>query len=245
MARTATAVLAAVALAQAGSAMVVDLPVWFRNTYCTVSMPVGTPPQDHLLHFGTGSGTSWMVSEDKDCPNGSRFPRNAYSLNASSTSQDLGVKGSIDYLGGVLVDPDLHRRHQVVVALHARRPCANMPLCSEFNASWAVTFTFSSGDDDGRRFRNLTVRGDQLATSGFADRDDACFPPFDSSENPRLALFGRNFLHRFYTVFNYGASSVEEFKLRIGFGQLKSEFQPPAVIQGEKPSSSRVASRRK
>ncbi|KAL8375655.1 hypothetical protein RB595_006982 [Gaeumannomyces hyphopodioides] len=409
MARTATAAIAAVALAQAGSAMVVDLPVWYRNSYPLVNLPVGTPPQDHLLHFDTGSGTSWMVSEscsDDSCPNGTGFPRNGYSLNASSTSRDLGVKVSVDYLGGatsgdvvsdmahlggsswdqtfiaatktsfrwipgdgflgmgfasiatpntstvvetMMGDGLLDRPRFAVYlgkqfmttangsgpgegvltlggsseakyadgdltwlpvrkdnlgggksayqlwrsTLHsisasrsgpdaggppssgavafaadsganavfdtgaggiglpsgavadvyraigwdydALLSLRHIPLCREFNASWAVTFTFS---DDGREFHNLTIRGDQLATNWFAGREDACFPPFSSSDNPRLALVGRTFLRRFYTVFDYGAGSVDEFKPRIGFGQLKKEFQAPAIIEGERPASS-------
>ncbi|KAK8065134.1 hypothetical protein PG997_011881 [Apiospora hydei] len=84
------------ALLRAGSAAVLDLPVWFRNTYALVNLQVGTPVQDHLLVFDTGSGTSWLA--DKKCADG--LPRNGYDANASTTSFDLGVYNSIGYLGG-------------------------------------------------------------------------------------------------------------------------------------------------
>ncbi|KAK8034109.1 hypothetical protein PG993_009104 [Apiospora rasikravindrae] len=103
------------ALLRAGSATVLDLPVWFRNTYvrmscnpgyfgaAMVNLQVGTPAQDHLLVFDTGSGTSWLADKkcaDGACKNISGFPRNGYDVNASTTSVDLGVYNSIGYLGG-------------------------------------------------------------------------------------------------------------------------------------------------
>jgi saccharopepsin len=97
-----------------------------------------------------------------------------------------------------------------------------MPLCSYFNATWAVDFAFS---DDGVNFTNLTLTGDQfLGTKGFAGRQDACEPPFSSSGGDSLYLFGQNVLRQAYTVFDFGATKVENYKPRIGWGKLRNEY---------------------
>ncbi|KLU89429.1 hypothetical protein MAPG_08400 [Magnaporthiopsis poae ATCC 64411] len=98
------------------------------------------------------------------------------------------------------------------------------PLCSEFNSSWAVTFSFS---EDGNSYENITITGDMLGgRSGFADRADSCFPPFDDTGNGGLFLFGKVLLKHFYTTYDFGATKVEDYKPRIGFGRLKEEFRP-------------------
>ncbi|KAK8113354.1 hypothetical protein PG984_013880 [Apiospora sp. TS-2023a] len=390
---------AAIALIQASSAAVLDLPIWFRITYALVQLQVGTPAQDHLLLFDTGSGTSWMADKacaDGACLNNSGFPRTGYDTNASTTSVDLGVYNSIDYLGGATggltysdffeiggtswnqtfiaanqsswsfipgdgflgmgfssiaqpatktvvetmieeglldepkfglyygkefdftgtagdgpgegiltlggskegkyVDGDMTwlpvrkdlngtvyqlwrstlrkftgTRHHNSGDDNDGQPALNetlewdagqangvfdtgagmisvpdgrihaiyqtigwsyddlywgryIPLCTDFNTSWAVTFTFS---DDGVDFYDVAITGDRLAHSGFAGRDDACFPPFDSSGSEGLVLFGQSFLRQFYTVYDFGSTRVEDYKPRIGFGELKAEFRPP------------------
>ncbi|KAI0206829.1 pepsinogen c [Astrocystis sublimbata] len=395
MASTTSSILAAMALVQTGSAFVLDLPIWFRTTYALVNLPVGTPPQEHLLLFDTGSGSSWIADKkcaDEVCKNTSGFSRNGYDIDASSTGEDLGVYDSVDYLGGKTGGPAVSDKFQLgdaswnqsfiaandsswsfipgdgffgmsfssiaqpstqtivetmmegglldepkfaiyygkefnftedgegVLTLGGSKEdqyvegemtwlpvrkdqVANgtayqlwrstlrqvsgrrdgsaddggqsfngsvefaagkangvfdtgagtvslptqavsdvyksigwdyeallngdfLPLCTDFNSTWSVTFTFS---DDDVNFFNMSVSGDQLARNGFAGRDDACVPPFDDSESEGLALIGQSFIRRFYTVFDYGATNVEDFKPRIGFGQLKKEYQPPAV----------------
>jgi len=112
-----------------------------------------------------------------------------------------------------------------------------IPLCSDFNDTWSVTFTFSGMNDDGiEEFTNVTVRGDQLAEGPFAGRNDACIPPFDSSFSEGLALIGQQFIRRFYSIYDYGSRTVEEFKPRIGFGQLKAEWQPPFPLVSSSPN---------
>lgn len=53
----------------------------------------------------------------------------------------------------------------------------HIPLCSEFNSSWSVSFNFG----DYRKPKTVTLRGDQLKKPGFAYRDDACWPPFSGA----------------------------------------------------------------
>ncbi|KAI1504979.1 pepsinogen c [Biscogniauxia marginata] len=99
----------------------------------------------------------------------------------------------------------------------------HIPLCSEFNSSWSVSFTYGESDVDSQ---TVTLTGDQLAKPGFAYRDDACFPPFDNSGVDGFYLIGKPMLHQLYTVFDFGGETVSDYQPRIGFGQLKSEFKP-------------------
>ncbi|CAJ2508603.1 Uu.00g136290.m01.CDS01 [Anthostomella pinea] len=99
----------------------------------------------------------------------------------------------------------------------------HIPLCTEFNSSWSVSFTF--GDDDASA-STVTITGDQLARPGFAYRDDACNPPFDGGDTDGFFLFGTALLNQFYTVFDFGAENVEDYEPRVGFGQLKEEYAP-------------------
>ncbi|KAK7967958.1 vacuolar protease A [Apiospora aurea] len=99
-----------------------------------------------------------------------------------------------------------------------------VPLCTDFNASWSVAFTFS---DDGVHFQDVAITGDRLARNGFAGRADACVPPFDASGSEGLVLFGQSFMRQFYTVYDFGGAEVESYKPLIGFGELKAEFRLP------------------
>jgi hypothetical protein len=95
-----------------------------------------------------------------------------------------------------------------------------VPMCSEFNSSWSVTFNFGESEHDPK----LTLTGDQLARPGFADNKDACFPPFDDSGSEDFGLFGTPLLHQFYTVWDFGAADVANYQPRIGFGKLKANM---------------------
>lgn len=97
----------------------------------------------------------------------------------------------------------------------------HVPLCSDFNSTWSVTFRLGPESES-----EVEVRGDQLRKPGFAERDDACFPPFIANESSGNVVLGRNFLQNFYTVHDFGAFEVKQYKPRIGLGKLKDEFQP-------------------
>jgi hypothetical protein len=49
-------------------------------------------------------------------------------------------------------------------------------------------------------------------------------PPISGSGTYNFALVGSTFLRRFYSVFDFGANQVADYKPRIGFGRLKKEF---------------------
>jgi|SRR5690242_8008733 len=89
--------------------------------------------------------------------------------------------------------------------------------CQHLNASWALTFTLGEGaeEDD----VSFSIRGDEFTRPG-----DQCMPPFDNSGAPGFALIGAAFLRRYYSVYDFGATKVEEYAPRIGFGRLKKEW---------------------
>lgn len=97
-----------------------------------------------------------------------------------------------------------------------------IPMCSDFNSSWSVTFNFGDAETDPK----LTLTGDQLAQPGFADRKDACNPPFDDSGSEDFALLGTPLLQQFYTVWDFGATEVTDYHPRVGFGKLKEGVRP-------------------
>ncbi|RYP10492.1 hypothetical protein DL764_000675 [Monosporascus ibericus] len=322
--------LAACSLAAQTSAAVIDLPIWFRNSYAVVQVAIGTPPKSHLLRFDTGSATTWVVDEvcETECANYSRYPRNGYNASASSTAGSLGIYGSIEYLGGDTAGPGVSWAQTAadgffglaftsiaeagtatvvetmmrqgmldeprfgiyyatefndtggpgtvwrtrIASMTGSTTWANgtkeettvgfegwswsvfdtgagsisvpenqvdaiyasigmdyreildghrIPLCSEFNSSWSVSFNFSD-DDEGRV---ITLTGDQLARPGFAEREDACWPPFDGGNQDGFFLIGTPLLHQFYSVWDFGAEEVQNYQPRIGFGALKPEFR--------------------
>ncbi|PLB48588.1 acid protease [Aspergillus steynii IBT 23096] len=87
---------------------VVDLPVHFDNSYAQVEASIGTPPKTYLLHFDTGSATTWVVGKGcLNCPNGSRYERVGYGTEDSSTGSYIGIYGTIDYSGGVTSGPGI------------------------------------------------------------------------------------------------------------------------------------------
>lgn len=100
----------------------------------------------------------------------------------------------------------------------------HIPLCTEFNSSWSMTFSFE-GATPGADLVNLTITGDMLANPGYANRDDACTPPFEPGNDDGFFLFGTPLLYPMYTVFDFGATEEADFKPRIGFGHLKKEFK--------------------
>ncbi|KNG91317.1 hypothetical protein ANOM_000359 [Aspergillus nomiae NRRL 13137] len=363
----------------------VDLPIHFRNSYASVEVDIGTPPQTHFLHFDTGSSSTWVVDQNcaTTCPNGSGFDRQGYNISASSTGTSLGAYGSIDYFGGKTAGPGvadtfslpagtqgdigltwnqtflaanetswrfisadgflglafstiavantttvvetlmqqghldeprfaiyygkefqdtganpegvftiggskeeqyvdgdltyvplaLEKEYQVWrTTLSSITGSSNagkrqatskinggravfdtgagalqvpsnaiselytsigmnwtaisqdgyIPLCTDFNSSWSITFHFGDSKTDPK----LTLTGDQLAQPGFADRKDACNPPFDDSGSNDFALLGTPLLQHFYTVWDFGAAAVADYHPRIGFGKLKAGIRP-------------------
>ncbi|PNP44154.1 hypothetical protein TGAMA5MH_04441 [Trichoderma gamsii] len=379
---------AAVLLARSGSAAVLEFPVTLRNTYACIDISVGTPPQNHVLVFDTGSATSWIANEncvDGGCDNVSGYPWKAYDSDSSVTSKDLGIYDSISYLGGgtggevysdrfshdgltwtqtfisanqtsmgfiagegffglafssiaeqdtktvmetlmqdrqvdfprfglyygtefndthghpgkgVLTLGDSHERKYVdgdvawvpgkkdsgvyelwrsnLKTFYGERKDNNgniqnngslqydlgaangvfdtgagliyvpdatidavydsigwnytallhgdyLPSCTDMNSTWSVTFTFES--DEGSDFTNITLTGDQLKIPGFAYQTDKCNPPFSTSGSPHLFLLGQLYLRNFYSIFDFGGLKVEDYNVRIGFGNLKKEWR--------------------
>ncbi|GJC87611.1 putative vacuolar protease A [Colletotrichum liriopes] len=98
----------------------------------------------------------------------------------------------------------------------------HIPLCSEFNSSWSFKFSFG----DYRYPQTVEITGDQLRRPGFANREDACWPPFQDG-SPGFALIGTPFLRNFYTVWDYGSAANEtelwRFDPTLSFGKLKPE----------------------
>jgi saccharopepsin len=133
IARVSTVLAAATAV----SASVIDLPVVLKNTYSSVKFEVGSPPQEHHLHFDTGSSTIWMVNTDcteTSCPDGTSefYQRQEYNSSASSTAIDLGSFSTIPYLGGDITG----RAFQDVFAVPGSSLEWNQTLISANESSW-------------------------------------------------------------------------------------------------------------
>jgi hypothetical protein len=88
--------------------------------------------------------------------------------------------------------------------------------CKHLNSSWAITFTL--GEEDEADDVSFSIRGDEIYKPG-----DQCMPPFEPSGGEYFALLGTAFLKRYYSVFDYGATNMFDYKPRIGFGRLKKE----------------------
>ncbi|RGP76901.1 hypothetical protein FLONG3_4984 [Fusarium longipes] len=97
----------------------------------------------------------------------------------------------------------------------------HLPLCSEFTKDWSVSLSIGYYGDE----KNVTIRGDQLKVPGFANRDDACWPPFDDGPEG-YALIGTRFLRNFYTVWDYSLFPGQDgFRNpQLSFGYLKEGF---------------------
>ncbi|KAM0497380.1 hypothetical protein ACHAP8_006872 [Fusarium lateritium] len=97
----------------------------------------------------------------------------------------------------------------------------HIPLCSEFTKDWSVTFEIGYHGDE----KNVTIRGDQLRRPGFAEREDACWPPFQDGPEG-YALVGTLFLRNFYTVWDYSLfpGEVGFMNPQLSFGYLKEGF---------------------
>lgn len=97
-----------------------------------------------------------------------------------------------------------------------------IPLCEDFTDAWSVEFNFG----DSWNPTTITLTGDMLKKPGFATGEEKyCWPPFDTSGSNGLFLFGGDFLHLFYTVFDFGAFEPVNYTARIGFGALKEEYK--------------------
>ncbi|KAF4975043.1 hypothetical protein FZEAL_8112 [Fusarium zealandicum] len=98
----------------------------------------------------------------------------------------------------------------------------HIPLCSEFTDDWSISFEVGFFDDT----RTITVTGDQVAVPGFAEREDACWPPFGTSGSSGFALMGTRLLRNFYTIWDYGVFPQEGSLLSptLSFGKLKAGY---------------------
>jgi saccharopepsin len=102
----------------------------------------------------------------------------------------------------------------------------HIPLCSEFTSDWSITFNFTQQFGKRANPTTLTISGDILAQSGFANRRDACFPPFDPSGSSGFYLIGARWLQNIYTVWDFGSNDVKSYEPRLGIGALKPEWAP-------------------
>ncbi|KAH8898436.1 acid protease [Thozetella sp. PMI_491] len=93
------------------------------------------------------------------------------------------------------------------------------PKCTEFTSDWSVTFYFENS--------NVTIYGDQLRKPGFPDGKSTvnCWPPFNTGNSAGFFLFGSNFMHNMYSVFDFGGKDDATFNPRMGFGTLKEEYR--------------------
>jgi saccharopepsin len=98
----------------------------------------------------------------------------------------------------------------------------HFPLCTEFNSSWSFTFAFGEQKDE---TKTLTLTGDQWARPGFAYNSSLCWPPFEDGNTDGFFLFGSDFMSQFYTIFDFGAEEVVNYKPQVGFGALKKEYR--------------------
>ncbi|KAF5666088.1 hypothetical protein FHETE_6389 [Fusarium heterosporum] len=96
----------------------------------------------------------------------------------------------------------------------------HVPLCSEFTDDWSITLSVGYYGEE----VDIVITGDQLALPGFANRDDACWPPFDDSGAYGFGLIGKRALKNFYTVWDYSAFPKEGqfMSPTLSFGKLKA-----------------------
>ncbi|KAI9649147.1 hypothetical protein NHQ30_001714 [Ciborinia camelliae] len=90
--------------------------------------------------------------------------------------------------------------------------------CKHLNASWALSFTFGESDDTSKDL-TFTIRGDEFVREG-----EQCMPPVDNSGGSSFALLGSHFLRRYYSIFDFGATTVADYQPKVGFGRLKEEY---------------------
>ncbi|KAH9903595.1 hypothetical protein F4778DRAFT_780979 [Xylariomycetidae sp. FL2044] len=231
-------VLGALALGPLASAAVFGLPIIVRNTVPGREVNVRTPAVSHTLMFDTGSSTPWYVDPEcaESCDNfsgGSQVvPRRIRServvdrLQPGNLRRDRvpgGVFGT--GAGQITVPPGQVEAMYESIGMNftAILRGDHIPLCTDFNATWSVSFAFG---DDAADPRVVIVTGEQLARPGFATRDDACWPPFDKGDTEGFFLFGTPLLEQFYTIWDFGSELESQYDPRVGFGQLKEEYRP-------------------
>jgi hypothetical protein len=98
----------------------------------------------------------------------------------------------------------------------------HVPLCSEFTDDWSITLQLGFYGSE----KNLTITGSQMALPGFANRDDACWPPFEETSSDGFSLIGTRLLQNFYTVWDYSAFPEDGGYMspKLSFGKLKAGY---------------------
>lgn len=98
----------------------------------------------------------------------------------------------------------------------------HIPLCSEFTDDWSITLQLGFYGEE----KNLTITGDQMALPGFANREDACWPPFEETNSSGFSLIGIKLLQNFYTVWDYSAFPKDGgfMSPKLSFGKLKAGY---------------------
>ncbi|KAJ5047609.1 uncharacterized protein L3040_003430 [Drepanopeziza brunnea f. sp. 'multigermtubi'] len=103
----------------------------------------------------------------------------------------LTSRFSESLMGRILVPPELIDDFYTSIGMDytAIINGDHLPLCSEFDDSWSVSFDFGGWDSYDGRY-TITVTGDELANPGSANSQENCFPPFESSEAFGYGLSG-------------------------------------------------------
>ncbi|WZH48548.1 aspartic peptidase domain-containing protein [Fusarium acuminatum] len=98
----------------------------------------------------------------------------------------------------------------------------HIPLCSEFTDDWSITLQVGFYGSE----KNLTITGTQMALPGFANREDACWPPFEETDSTGFSLIGTRLLKNFYTVWDYSAFPADGgfMSPKLSFGKLKAGY---------------------
>ncbi|KAG5942738.1 hypothetical protein E4U59_000929, partial [Claviceps monticola] len=69
--------------------------------------------------------------------------------------------------------------------------------------------------------RSVSSIAQSSTQPGFANREDACWPPFEDGNSNGFSLIGTPFLTQFYTVWDFGSHDESKYKPTLSFGNLK------------------------
>ncbi|KKA31090.1 hypothetical protein TD95_001785 [Thielaviopsis punctulata] len=185
--------------------------VWRASLLAITTIRKNTDSRNTTVPGGQNVGTDFTSSKRVTTIN-NLVPSGAYTV-FDTGAESLGVPGSqLD----ALYDTIGMNYTKILNGEY-------IPMCSEFTDDWAVTFSYGLSMETAT---NITITGDMLIVPGFANREDACWPPFDNSgTNEYFFLFGTRWLRNFYTVLDFGSNNASTYNPTISFGYLKDEYK--------------------